>query len=130
MPYPKEFQYTKEHEWAKREDGKVRMGITEYAQGELGDVVYVELPKVGRQVKQNESIVTIESVKSVSDVYAPISGKVIEVNQELEDKPELINQSAHDKGWICVIELSDPNELKGLMDVAAYQKHIGNLSHE
>lgn len=129
MPYPKEFRYTKEHEWAKREDGKVRIGITEYAQGELGDIVYVELPKVGRQAKQSESIVTIESVKSVSDVYAPISGKVLEVNQELEDKPELINQSAHDKGWICVIEMSDPNELVGLMDATAYQKHIGSLSH-
>jgi len=127
MPYPKDFKFTKEHEWAKRENGKVRVGITEYAQGELGDIVYVELPKVGRQVNQGESIVTIESVKSVSDVYAPVSGKIAAVNQELETKPELINQSAHDKGWICEIELSKPDELKNLMDAAAYEKHVGSL---
>jgi glycine cleavage system H protein len=130
MPYPKDFKFTKEHEWAKRENDKARIGITEYAQGELGDIVYVELPKVGREIKQGESIITIESVKSVSDVYAPVSGKIAAVNQELESKPELINQSAHDKGWICVIEMSKPDELKNLMDATAYEKHIGSLKHE
>ena len=128
MPYPSEFKYSKEHEWVKREDGTIRMGITEYAQGELGDVVYVELPQVGHQVKQGEGLATVESVKSVSDVFAPVSGKISEVNQALEDKPELINQSAHEQGWLCRIEMSDPAELEALMDAAAYQQHIGGLS--
>ena len=127
MAYPSEFKYSKEHEWAKREGSKVRVGITEYAQKELGDVVYVELPQVGRKVKLGEAFAVVESVKAVSDVYAPISGEVVEVNKELENKPELVNQSPHEKGWMAVIAMQNPSELDSLMSAAEYEKYIGSL---
>jgi len=124
MAYPQEFRYTKEHEWAKSEDGRARVGITDYAQGELGDIVYVELPTEGQEVKQGESFITVESVKAVSDVYAPVSGRVLEVNHELEDKPELVNRSPHDQGWMALIEMADPEELESLMSAEEYEKFI------
>jgi len=122
--YPQEFRYTKEHEWIKPEGGHGRVGITDYAQKELGDIVYVELPELGREVKQGEAFSSVESVKAVSDIYAPVSGKVIEVNRELEEKPELINQSPHGEGWIAVLELADPKELENLMTAEEYEKFI------
>ncbi len=130
MAYPSELKYSKEHEWAKRENNKVRVGITDYAQKELGDVVYVELPQVGRKVKQGESFVVVESVKAVSDVYAPVSGEVVGINKELESKPELVNQSPHEKGWMAVIAMQNPSELDSLMSAAEYEKFIGSLKHD
>ncbi|MCS6903612.1 MAG: glycine cleavage system protein GcvH [Candidatus Bipolaricaulota bacterium] len=125
MPYPKEYRYTKEHEWVKLEDSKARVGITDHAQHELGDIVYVELPKVGTKVKQMQEFATVESVKAVSPIYAPVSGEIVEINQELENKPELINQSPHEQGWIVVIALSNPKELESLMTAEQYERHIG-----
>ncbi len=130
MSYPKELKYTKEHEWAKVEDGKVRMGITDFAQRELGDIVYVELPEVGREVKQAEAIITVESVKAASDVYAPVSGRVVEVNGELEQHPEYVNQDPYGKGWMALLEMSDPSELDALLDAEAYEKLIGEAEGE
>jgi glycine cleavage system H protein len=127
MSYPKELKYTKEHEWAKVEDNKVRMGITEFAQSELGDVVYVELPEVGREVKQCEAIITVESVKAASDVYAPVSGRIVDVNRELESHPEYVNQSPYEQGWMTIIEMSDPSELGSLMSAEEYEAYIGKL---
>lgn len=123
--YPKDFKYTKEHEWAKPEGSRVRVGITEHAQQELGDIVYVELPAEGRQVKQGESFITVESVKAVSDIYAPVSGEVVEVNRKLEDQPELINRSPHDQGWLAIIEMGDPKELDRLLSASDYEQFLG-----
>jgi len=126
MSYPKELKYTKEHEWVKREGTKARMGITFYAQKELGDVVYIELPKVGRTVKQFEAFITVESVKAASDVYAPVSGAVVEVNSQLDAHPELVNQSPYEQGWMALIEMSNPDELQNLMSAEEYEKHVGS----
>lgn len=128
MPYPKELKYTKEHEWVKREDGNARMGITDFAQEQLGDVVYVELPEVGREVKQSEAFIIVESVKAASDVYAPVGGVVAEVNGALADRPELVNRSPYQKGWMAVIEMRDPAELKKLMSAEEYEEHVGSQS--
>lgn len=122
--YPEEYRYTKEHEWVKPEDGQVRVGITDYAQEELGDIVYVELPAAGQEVNQGDSFITVESVKAVSDVYAPVSGRVLEVNRELEEKPELVNQSPHDRGWMARIEMADSKELDDLLSAEQYQGFI------
>ncbi len=122
--YPKEFRYTKEHEWAKAEGGRARVGITDHAQSELGDIVYVELPAVGRTVKQGESFATVESVKAVSDVYTPVSGEVVEVNRQLESQPELLNKSPHDQGWLALIEMADPRELEELMTAEEYERFL------
>ena len=123
--YPADLKYTKDHEWARLEGNRARVGITDHAQTELTDVVYVELPKVGKVVKQGEEIGVVESVKAASEVYAPLSGKIVEVNRALEDKPELVNQQPYGDGWIAVLEASDPGEARGLMDSASYRKHIG-----
>lgn len=122
---PSDLKYTKEHEWVKVEKNRVVMGITNYAQEELGDVVYIDLPGVGEKVKQNTVMTTIESVKAVSNIYAPVSGEVVEVNEELQHSPELINQDPYGKGWIAVIELDNPEELKNLLTPDAYKKHTG-----
>jgi glycine cleavage system H protein len=127
MPYPEEMMYSKEHEWVKLEGANVRIGITEYAQDELGDVVYVELPEIGIEVSANTAFITVESVKAASDVYAPISGTVMEVNSALEDQPELINQAAHADGWLAVLELSDPSEMDNLLSAEEYQEFVGDL---
>ncbi|MFZ5767618.1 MAG: glycine cleavage system protein GcvH [Bacillota bacterium] len=127
--YPKEFRYTKTHEWAKVEGDLVRVGITNYAQEHLGDIVFVELPEVGREVKQGEAFGVVESVKAVSDCYAPVSGEVVEINEALADKPETLNQDPHGEGWMVVIRMSDPAELNNLMDVAAYEKHCEEEAH-
>jgi glycine cleavage system H protein len=121
MEYPDDLKYAENHEWARLEaGGKVRMGISDYAQDALGDVVYVELPAVGATVGQGDAFAEVESTKSVSDVYAVVSGTVVEANGALEDTPELVNSSPYGDGWFVVIEASDPAELDNLKDAAAY----------
>jgi len=122
---PEGLDYTKDHEWAKVEGNRVRVGITDHAQDQLTDVVYVELPPIGKIVKQGEELGVVESVKAASEIYAPVSGKVVEVNKVLEDKPELVNKSPYGDGWMVVLEVADPSEARGLMDPAAYRKHVG-----
>jgi glycine cleavage system H protein len=122
---PEGLRYTKDHEWAKTEGARVRVGITDHAQTELTDVVYVELPPIGKAVKQGEPIGTVESVKAVSEIFAPVSGKVVEVNKSLSEKPEIVNKDPYGEGWMVVLEPADPTQLKTLMDAAAYRKHVG-----
>lgn len=124
MSIPKDFRYSKEHEWAKLEGDKVRIGITDFAQSELGDIVFVELPEVGADVNAGEPFGSVESVKTVSELYAPISGKVVEINSELEDSPELVNESAYEKAWMIVIEPSDSSELEQLMTAEQYEEMV------
>lgn len=118
---PNDLKYSKEHEWVRVEDSKAYIGITDFAQDELGDIVFVELPKVGTQLHANETFGTVESVKTVSDLFAPVSGKVIEVNEALEDNPEHVNDSPYQDGWMLVVEVSNPDELKELLDAAGYK---------
>lgn len=122
MSVPKDLRYTSEHEWVKVEDGKVRVGITDFAQSELGDIVFVELPQVGDEIQMNEPFGSVESVKTVSELYAPVSGKVVEVNEELEDSPEFVNESPYEKAWMIVVELSDESELDNLLSAQAYKE--------
>jgi glycine cleavage system H protein len=122
MAYPTAFRYTKEHEWVQIEGKRARVGITDHAQAELGDVVFVELPSMGTVVKKGGHLGTVESVKAVSDIFAPVSGKVVAVNSDLETSPETVNQSPHADGWIVVLEISDPAEANDLLDAAAYEK--------
>ena len=123
--YPENFRYTKEHEWVLVEGDTGTIGITDYAQGELGDVVFVELPAVGKSVKQHESLGTIEAVKAVSDIYAPVSGTITEVNKDLSATPELVNKDPYGKGWMVKMKLANPAELKSLHDEKAYQALVG-----
>jgi glycine cleavage system H protein len=120
--YPKDFKYTKTHEWIKVTGNIGRVGLSNFAQDHLGEIVFVELPEVGAELKQGESFGVVESVKAVSDCYAPASGKVVRVNEKLVDSPELINSDPHGEGWLFEMELSDPGELDNLMDVEAYEK--------
>ncbi len=122
---PQELKYTKDHEWVKQEDGKIRVGITHHAQKELGDIVFVELPEVGRKVKKGELVATVESVKAVGEVYAPASGEVVEVNTSLEASPELVNKDPYGEGWIFVLKVTDPAELGDLLDAAGYEALVG-----
>lgn len=122
--YPADLKYTKEHEWIKVERGLGRVGITHHAQNALGDVVFVELPKVGRAVKQMETFGVVESVKAVSDLYSPASGEVVEANGALEGKPELVNQDCYGAGWMIVVKLANPKELDALMDAKAYEAYL------
>jgi len=124
MEFPEELKYTEEHEWVMVEDEVVTVGITDFAQDQLGDVVFVELPAVGTIVEAGKPFGVVESVKAVSDVYAPLSGEVVEINEELPDAPETINTSPYDDGWMIKIKLSDAAELEGLMDADAYQEFI------
>jgi glycine cleavage system H protein len=123
--YPKELRYSKEHEWAKVEGTRVRVGITKFAADRLSDVVYVELPKVGSEVAFMQTFGVVESVKAVSDLYSPISGKVVEINQALVEKPEVINTDPYGEAWMIVVEPRDPGELKRLLDADAYMALIG-----
>lgn len=123
--YPDDRRYTREHEWARREDGRIRVGITKFAADRLSDVVFIELPKVGAEVRAMEPFGVIESVKAASDLYAPVSGRVVEVNQQLIDSPELINQDPHGAAWMVVIEPSDSDAWEGLLDAAAYDALVG-----
>ena len=122
MSTPQELRYSKEHEWVKLEDGKARIGITHFAQAELGDIVFVELPQVGDELKKNEPFGSVESVKTVSELYAPVSGKVVEVNSELEDSPEFVNESPYEQAWMVVIEAPSEDEVNELMDADLYKE--------
>ncbi|MBI2468517.1 MAG: glycine cleavage system protein GcvH [Candidatus Rokubacteria bacterium] len=122
--YPAELKYTREHEWARAEGKRARVGITHYAQDQLGDVVFVELPKVGTRVRQMQPFGVVESVKAVSDLYAPLSGEVVEVNESLAQRPEQVNQDPYGAGWMIVIALADEKELGGLMSAADYEAFI------
>jgi len=129
-PNPNDRRYTKEHEWAKNDGANtVTMGITDHAQELLTDVVYVELPAVGRKVKKMQPFAVVESVKSVSDIFAPVSGEVLEVNQALEATPELINKDAFGEGWIAKIKMDDPSELDSLMTAEGYEEHVKTNPH-
>jgi glycine cleavage system H protein len=121
MEYPEDLRYTAEHEWVRVEDGRARIGITDYAQDALGDIVYVDLPQVGAAVDAGQAFCEVESTKSVSDVYAPVAGTVVEVNESLADAPQRINDAPYGDGWICVIEMTDQGAADGLLDAAAYQ---------
>jgi glycine cleavage system H protein len=121
---PDELRYTSEHEWARDEDGLVRVGITDFAQDQLGDVVYVDLPAPGTEVKAGQPFGEVESTKSVSDLYAPITGTVEERNDELEDRPELVNDDPYGRGWMLAIRADDANELEGLLSAEDYRAHI------
>ena len=125
--YPDDFYYTKDHEWLKMDAGEATVGITDFAQKQLGDVVYVELPQSGAQLEFHQSFGVIESVKAVSDIYSPISGEVIEINQELNDSPELINEDPHDKGWIIRMKIKGESELDKLMSASEYEKFLEGL---
>ncbi len=122
--YPADLKYTKEHEWIRVEGDKGRVGVTHHAQNALGDVVFVELPKLGRRFKQMETFGVVESVKAVSDLFSPASGEVVEVNGALEGKPELVNQDCYGGGWMIVLKIANPKELDGLMDVKAYEAYL------
>jgi glycine cleavage system H protein len=124
MEFPEELKYTEEHEWVMVEDDVATVGISDFAQDQLGDVVFVELPAVGTIVEAGKPFGVVESVKAVSDVYAPVSGEVVEINEELPDAPETINTSPYDDGWMIKIKLSAPAELAELMDADAYQEFI------
>ena len=124
MDIPKDLKYTKEHEWAKEEGDTALLGITDFAQHSLGDVVFVELPEVGTQLKKGEAFGSVESVKAASDIYSPLSGEVIEINSELEDHPELLNESPYEKGWIIKIRVSDSGESAELMNEAEYAEFV------
>jgi glycine cleavage system H protein len=119
--------YTKEHEWAKVEGNTVTIGITDYAQEQLGEVTFVELPEVGKELEQNDELGVVESSKAASDIYSPVTGKVIEVNTELESSPELINEDCYKGGWLCKIELSDTGSLDSLMDEKKYEAYLKEL---
>lgn len=125
MTLPENLKYTKDHEWIFVEGTTGTVGITDHAQGELGDVVFVELPAPGKSVKHGESFGTIEAVKAVSDLYAPVSGQITGTNGELSANPELVNKDPYGKGWMVKITITNPEELKGLMDAAAYEALIG-----
>ena len=125
MNFPENIKYTTEHEWI-RIDGKFGwIGITEYAQSELGDIVYVEIPAVGTKIEKGKSFGTIEAVKAVSDLFAPANGEIVEVNPEIKDHPEMINKDSYNGGWMVKISISDPAQLKDLLDVQAYRLLIG-----
>ena len=124
MDFPEELKYTEEHEWVLVEEDTVTVGITDFAQEQLGDVVFVELPDAGDDLEMGKAFGVVESVKAVSDIYAPVSGEVVEVNEELPDEPEILNNSPYEDGWMVRIKFSDPSELGDLMDAAGYQDFI------
>lgn len=123
--YPTNFRYTKEHEWVRVEGGIGVVGITDHAQKELGDIVYVDLPKVGARVEQGKTLGSVESVKAVSDIYAPVSGEVVEVNVALSTTPEKLNEDPHGTAWLVRIKLSAPDEVNRLLSAEHYQKYVG-----
>ena len=130
MDYPSAYRYTKDHEWIHVEGAAATIGITDYAQHELGDVVFVELPKVGGKIKAGESFGTVESVKAVSEIYAPASGDVTEINSKLADSPETINSDPHKAAWLIKIKLADPNEISHLMGAPEYEDYIAKKQKE
>lgn len=128
--YPADFRYTKDHEWLKIDGATGTVGITDYAQSELGDVVFVELPKVGAQLNAGQVLGSIESVKAVSEVYSPVSGEVVAVNDALANSPEKVNQEPHAGGWLIRVKLANPSETSALMDAAAYETYVAEKAKE
>jgi len=126
MNHPDNLRYSSSHEWVRLDGDRATIGITDFAQHELGDVVYLDLPEAGRTVRAGSPFGTVESVKAVSDLYSPVSGEVVEVNSVLQDAPEGINNSPYDTGWLIVVQLSDTSEVDALMDKAAYEAAIGS----
>jgi glycine cleavage system H protein len=125
MNLPKDLRYTKEHEWIRVKAGEAEVGITDYAQGELGDVIFVELPAPGTKIAQMKAFGTIDAVKTVSDLFAPVSGEVVAVNESLRDNPALVNQSPYEKGWMVRIRLENPAEVEALLTAEGYHKLLG-----
>ena len=125
MNIPSELKYTKDHEWVKKDGNTVTVGITDYAQGELGDVVFVELPQVDDEVTKDDTFGSIEAVKAVADLFSPVSGKVTEINENLGDQPDVVNTDPYGQGWMVKIEMLDASEFDTLMSSDAYQTHIG-----
>jgi len=123
--YPENYRYTKEHEWVLSEGETGTIGITDHAQSELGDIVFVDLPKVGAAIEQGKTFGSVESVKAVSDLYAPVTGEVIEVNPGLNDKPEKLNSDPHGAAWLIKVKITQPAELEGLLSAAGYQAYLG-----
>ncbi len=119
-----DLKYTETHEWVKLDGDKAKVGITDHAQSELTDIVFVELPEIGKELNKGEEICVVESVKSVSEIYAPVSGKIVNVNKKLEDEPEIINKNPYDDGWLVELEIKDKSELDSLLDAEAYKKLI------
>ncbi|MBZ5703581.1 MAG: glycine cleavage system protein GcvH [Acidobacteriia bacterium] len=130
MAYPPQYRYTKEHEWIQVQGELATIGITDYAQQELGDVVFVELPKAGARIETGKSFGTVESVKAVSEIYAPAAGEVVEANAALGEAPEKINADPHGAAWLIKVRLANPAELNGLMDAAAYEAYIAAKAKE
>ena len=126
MNVPDDLRYTSDHEWVRLDNGRVRIGITDYAQDALGDVVFVQLPEPGARVEAGAAFSEVESTKSVSDIYAPVAGVVVEVNTELADSPQKLNEDPYGEGWICVIDPADAGDYDGLLDAAAYQQLIAD----
>jgi glycine cleavage system H protein len=126
---PGDLKYTREHEWAKQEGGRVRVGITAFAQEQLGDVVFVELPKVGTRVRAHQTFGVVESVKAVSDLFAPVSGEVMEVNAELAQKPETVNQDPYGRGWMLLVSPADAKEWDQLLTAAQYEQFVAEGAH-
>ena len=125
MSIPEKYRFSKDHEWARDEgDGTVTVGISHHAQDALGDIVFVELPALGAAVEQEDDFGVVESVKTVSDLYAPVAGEIVAINEDLEDAPELVNESPYDQGWIVKIKMSNPAELEGLMDAKGYESFL------
>ncbi|MCD2138819.1 glycine cleavage system protein GcvH [Salinicoccus halitifaciens] len=125
MALPQDLKYSEDHEWVKVDGNTVTIGITDFAQGELGDIVFVELPEEGDDMTKGESFGSVESVKTVSELYAPLNGKIVEVNEELEDSPELVNESPYEDAWMVKIELEDTSQLDSLLDADAYAEITG-----
>ena len=125
--YPNEFRYTKDHEWLKLEGDEALVGITDFAQQQLGDIIYVELPQAGAKLANHQSMGVVESVKSVSDVYSPIAGEVVAVNDELAQTADLLNKDPHGQGWIVRLKITDPQELENLMTASDYEKFLEGL---
>lgn len=124
LKFPAELGYVDSHEWVRTEDGRARIGVTDYAQDQLGDVVYVELPALGKSIAKGAAFGSVESVKAVSELYMPIGGKVVEINAALENSPELVNTGPYDQGWMIVVEPSQSEEVKGLLSVQAYHEKL------
>ncbi len=124
--YPTDRHYSKDHEWIQVDGETATIGITEFAQSELGDIVYVELPEKGKQVQQGDVLGTIESVKAVSEIYAPLTGIVAEANEALDDRPEAVNADAHGEGWYCKMTIGEPGEVDALMDATAYEESVSS----
>jgi glycine cleavage system H protein len=125
MNFPENLKYTKDHEWIRIESGVGVIGITDYAQGELGDVVFVELPSAGKKLERGQSFGTVEAVKAVSDLYSPVSGEVKEINKAIQDSPEIVNKEPYEGGWMLKVAIDNPKEIEGLLDAAAYKKLVG-----